>query len=163
MEACAEGWEANGDHCYFFGDEKKNWTAAEDFCREEGGHLATVNTNATRAFVLGGMIKRNIDRAWIGGSDIEEEDVWKWTDCTKWEDEFWSPGMPDNNVVKTSQDCLTQVLRSSWNNGVLNRMWDDFDCSEEIEFLCSKKICSSNNLKGRTSCSVWNCLSVVSL
>ena len=156
MEACTEGWEANGDHCYLWGDEKKNWTAAEDFCREEGGHLATVKTNATRAFVLGGMIIRNIDRAWIGGSDIEEEDVWKWTDCTKWEDEFWSPGMPDNNVVKTSQDCLTQVLRSSWNNGVLNRLWDDYLCSEEIQFLCSKKICSSKNLKGKILCNNWN-------
>ncbi|MDE5088931.1 MAG: C-type lectin domain-containing protein, partial [Trichodesmium sp. St16_bin2-tuft] len=55
VKACSEGWEANGDHCYFFGDEKKNWTAAEDFCRGEGGHLATVNTNAIKEFVLGGM------------------------------------------------------------------------------------------------------------
>ena len=60
MEACAEGWEANGTHCYFFGDEKKNWTAAEDFCRGEGGHLATVNTNATKEFVLEGLTRRNL-------------------------------------------------------------------------------------------------------
>ena len=92
---------------------------------------------------------------------MEKEGVWKWTDCTPWEAEFWAPGQPDNN--NNNQDCLTQVHRSSWNNGVLNRMWDDFACSEEIEFLCSKMICSSNNLKGRTSCSVWNCLSDVSL
>ena len=161
MEACAEGWEANGDHCYLFGDEKKNWTAAEDFCRGEGGHLATMNTNATRAFVLAGMMIRNIDLAWIGGNDLEEEGVWKWTDCTPWEAEFWAPGQPDNTY--NNQDCLTQVHRSSWNNGVLNRMWDDFACSEKIEFLCSKKICSGDNFKGRTSCSVWNCLSVVPL
>merc|ERR1711962_679787 len=36
VEACAEGWEENGHHhCYLFGNEKKNWTAVEDFCREE--------------------------------------------------------------------------------------------------------------------------------
>ena len=161
MEACAEGWVEKGDHCYLWGGERKNWTAAEDFCHGEGGHLATVKTNATMEFVLEGLAKRNLDWAWIGGSDMEKEGVWKWTDCTPWEAEFWAPGQPDN--TNNNQDCLTQVHRSSWNNGVLNRMWDDLDCSEEIEFLCSKKICSSNNLKGRTSCSVWNCLSDVLL
>ena len=82
VEACPEGWEANGDHCYFFGDEKKNWTAAEDFCREEGGHLATVNTNDTKEFVLEGLTSKNLSSslvaAWIGGNDIGEEGMWKW-------------------------------------------------------------------------------------
>merc|ERR1711973_111115 len=72
VEACPEGWEANGDHCYLFGGEKKNWTAAEDFCRGEGGHLATVNTNATKEFVLEGLASKNPSsswvRVWIGGS-----------------------------------------------------------------------------------------------
>jgi len=155
VEACAEGWEANGDHCYLFGDEKKNWTAAEDFCRGEGGHLATVNTNATKEFVLDGWkAGRNFDWTWIGGSDIEEEGVWKWTDCTKWEAEFWAFEQPDNY----NQDCLILVphvycdfndhvdnnLRSFCNE-VLSFMWDEFYCSVEMEFLCSKKICSSDN------------------
>merc|ERR1711973_153170 len=113
VEACPEGWEANGAHCYLWGDEKKNWTAAEDFCRGEGGHLATVNTNATKEFV--------------------------------WEGMFWAPGQPDN--YNNNQDCLTQVLLSSFNNGALNRMWDDYYCSREIEFLCSTKICSSDTSK----------------
>jgi len=143
VEACAEGWEANGDHCYLFGDEKKNWTAAEDFCRGEGGHLATVNTNATKEFVLEGLTRRNFDWTWIGGNDLEEEGVWKWTDCTPWEATFWASGEPNDHGT----DCLNQVLRSSWNNGVLNRLWDDFYCSREYEFLCSKKICSSEKLE----------------
>jgi len=149
VEACPEGWEANGAHCYLWGDEKKNWTAAEDFCRGEGGHLATVNTNATKEFVLEGLASKNPSsswvRVWIGGSDIEEKGVWKWTDCTPWEDMFWAPGQPDN--YNNNQDCLTQVLLSSFNNGALNRMWDDYYCSREIEFLCSTKICSSDNSK----------------
>jgi len=142
VEACAEGWEANGDHCYLFGDEKKNWTAAEDFCRGEGGHLATVNTNATKEFVLEGLTRRNFRSIWIGGSDIEEEGVWKWTDCTPWEAEFWARGEPNN--AGNIQDCLALVLRSD-SYPQLNRQWDDGDCSTKNEFLCSKKICSSDN------------------
>jgi len=144
VEACAEGWEANGDHCYLFGDEKKNWTAAEDFCRGEGGHLATVNTNATKEFVLIRMIRRNLGQIWIGGSDIEKEGVWKWTDCTPWEAAFWAPGEPTNSV--NNEDCLMQVLFSTAPH--LNHKWNDAPCSyKEGEFLCSKKICSSDNLE----------------
>jgi len=142
--ACPEGWEANEAHCYLWGNEKKNWTAAEDFCRGEGGHLATVNTNATKEFVLEGLARKNLNWTWIGGSDIENEGVWKWTDCTPWEPVFWAPGQPDN--TQNNQDCLTLVHNWYWNNGVLNRMWDDLHCSyTEIAFLCSKKICSSDN------------------
>jgi len=142
VEACPEGWEANGDHCYLFGGEKKNWTAAEDFCRGEGGHLATVNTNATKEFVLEGMARRNLGQIWIGGNDLEEEGVWKWTDCTPWEAEFWARGEPNN--AGNIQDCLALVLRSD-SYPQLNRQWDDASCITENEFLCSKKICSSDN------------------
>merc|ERR1711962_1654316 len=102
VEACPEGWEANGGHCYLWGDGK-NWTAAEDFCREGGGHLATVNTNDTKEFVLEGLTRRNLDWIWIGGNDLEDEDFWRWTDCTPWEAEFWGPGEPNNS---NNQDCL---------------------------------------------------------
>ena len=154
MEACAEGWEKKGDHCYLWSDDKKNWTAAESFCREEGGHLATVNTNATKEFVLEGLASKNLGssnvRTWIGGNDIEEEGVWKWTDCTNWDADFWAPGEPDN---LGNQNCLTQIQR--WDN-LPYPMLDDYGCSGEIEFLCSKEICSS---KGKISCSIWICLS----
>merc|ERR1712181_39755 len=36
VEACNDSWEQNGDHCYFWGTNKKNWTDAEDFCQKEG-------------------------------------------------------------------------------------------------------------------------------
>ena len=159
MEACTEGWEANGAHCYLWGDEKKNWTAAEDFCREEGGHLATVNTNATKEFVLGGMTRRNLGWAWIGGSDIEEEGVWKWTDCTPWEATFWAPGEPNNsgNNHLEAEDCLAQIHKSSDWNPCRWSLWTDDVCSSELEFLCSKKMCSIN---GKNFCSIWNCSSI---
>jgi len=153
VEACPEGWEKNGDHCYLFGDEKKKWTAAEDFCRGEGGHLATVNTNATKEFVLEGLTRRNFAWTWIGGNDLEEEGVWKWTDCTPWEAEFWSwtAGQPDN---RNNEDCLNLVLRSHG----LNRQWNDGPCTFAGEFLCSKKICSSDNSASGASV-MWNLIS----
>ena len=161
VKACPEGWEANGDHCYLFGDEKKNWTAAEDFCRGEGGHLATVDTNATKEFVLEGLTRRNSALIWIGGSDIEEEGVWKWTDCTQWEVEFWAPRQPTN--LFNNEDCLQLVLR--WDTRPDHSgKWNDEPCVQKYEFLCSKKICRS--IKGKTSCSCnfsFNLLKVITI
>ena len=155
MEACPEGWKANGDHCSLWGDEKKNWTAAEDFCRGEGGHLATMNTNATKEFVLEGLTRRNLGKIWIGGSDIEEEGVWKWTDCTPWEDMFWAPGEPNN--YGNNEGCLVQWQESSERNPKQWNLWNDDVCSKETKFLCRKKICSDNNINGKNFCSIWNC------
>merc|ERR550517_1620960 len=46
VEACDQDWEKNGDQCYLWNSEKKNWTDAEDFCQKEGGHLASVHSDA---------------------------------------------------------------------------------------------------------------------
>ena len=79
MEACDEGWEKHGDHCYYWVAEKMNWTRAEDFCQKEEGHLASVSSNETMDFVTAGSASRGLKNVWLGGNDIEEEGVWKWT------------------------------------------------------------------------------------
>ena len=99
MERCEEGWEEHGDHCYFWSNDTKSWTDAEDFCQKEGGHLASAGSNATQKYVEQRYRKElTLHRhLWLGGNDIEEEAAWKWTDCTPWKVEFWYPGQPDNS------------------------------------------------------------------
>ena len=58
MSACEEGWEQNGTTCYFWSTNLRNWTEAEDFCKEKGAHLASVTSNATNDYVLEGKDKR---------------------------------------------------------------------------------------------------------
>ena len=131
MEACGDDWEKNGDFCYLWKTDRKNWTDAEDFCQKAGGHLASeVHSNFTKDYILEGMRTRGLDKAWLGGNDIEEEGVWKWTDCTPWEHSFWAPGDPNNWFG--GENCLE----------VYRRKWNDARCSDEKGFVCSKKICS---------------------
>jgi len=140
VEACGEDWEKNGDHCYFWGTDKKNWTEAEDFCQREGGHLASVTSNATRDFVLEGMNRTGLNEAYIGGNDIEEEGTWKWTDCTPWGVTFWASRQPDNS--KGNENCLGQVLKWTYDGRKgWNPQWNDGPCSYKSGFVCSKKIC----------------------
>ena len=137
MEACEENWEKNGDHCYLWNNDAKNWTAAEDFCQQAGGHLASVPFDSTYVFILEGMNRRGLDHLWLGGNDIEEENDWKWTDCTPWGDNFWYLGEPNN--AGGAEDCLETRSMN----------WNDLSCGSELGFLCRKKICS-----GRTYMSI---------
>ena len=130
VKACEEGWVKNGDHCFYWGIEKKNWADAEDFCQMEGGHLASVTSNATRQYVEEGARRRGLGNVWLGGHDIEGEGVWKWTDSTPWEFTFWSRSNPDNH--RGNQDCL-QYDHDKWK-------WDDDFCTRQKSFVCSNKI-----------------------
>jgi len=127
---CDQGWDTFGDHCYFYGTDTKSWFDAEDYCKEEGGHLASVNTPAIQDYVLNELTRRGLDYAWFGGNDIEEEGVWKWTDLTPWEFTSWGPGEPDNH--NGNQDCLVYDDNKY--------KWDDIGCSTKETFVCSKNI-----------------------
>ena len=118
-----------------------------------------MNTNATKELVLGAMTKDNVNWTWIGGSDLEEEGVWKWTDCTPWEDMFWAPGEPNN--YGNNEGCLVQWQESSERNPKQWNLWNDDVCSKETKFLCRKKICSGNNINGKNFCTIWNCSSII--
>ena len=111
----------------------KKWIQAEDFCLNEGGHLAAIPTEAVNTFVWEEMDARGENYFWIGGSDLEEEGIWRWTDCTPWEFTFWYTGEPNNHGNK-DQHCLQ--YRSIWIK------WDDTDCTDAKPFVCSKTICS---------------------
>jgi len=150
VEACGDDWEKNGDHCYFWGTDKKNWTEAEDFCQREGGHLASVTSNATKDFVFEGMNRTGLNDAWMGGNDIEQEGVWKWTDCTPWGVTFWHSSQPNNCCG--GEHCMLQILKWTYDGrkGYDHTFGDTF-CHHKTGFVCSKKICSGGSVPKHTT------------
>ena len=93
--------------------------------------MASVNTNAIEGYVVDELKRRGLNGVWFGGNDIEEEDVWKWTDRTPWEFTNWGPYSPNNEYG--DQDCL-QYDDIEWK-------WDDDFCIFNKTFVCSKNIC----------------------
>ena len=138
MSACESDWEENGNHCYLWSKNKKNWTEAEDFCQRKGAHLASVTSAAINDYVLEGKGKRSMP-LWIGGSDLEVNGVWKWADCSVWDFTLWSPGEPNDHVG--GQDCLIYHAGE--------HRWDDYRCDADAGFLCDQRICSGRPLVGR--------------
>ena len=121
--------------------DKKNWTEAEDFCRKEGGHLASVHSNATFAFVLEGMNRTGLEMAWLGGNDIEEEGTWKWVDCSPWNvtftSPFWANGEPNN--AGGAEHCLHHVFNYPPFFSYLCHKWNDEGCRREQGFFVQQK------------------------
>merc|ERR1711902_7886 len=128
---CGNDWEAYDDHCYYWSNNTKTWYEAEAFCHQENGHLATITSEAINQYVLEGMNSRGLSNAWMGGTDIDEEGTWKWTDSSPFEFTFWHSGEPNNSGG--NQHCMTQ-----WNHGQKIK-WDDRRCSNSLTFLCSKR------------------------
>ena len=132
---CDQGWDVFGDQCYFYGTDMKSWFGAEEHCKEEGGHLASVSTSAIEDYVLNEIEKRGMDWVWFGGNDIEKEGVWKWPDHTPWEFTSWAPGEPNNGGG--NQDCLHSYCGHHWDGC----KWFDGKCILSKAFVCSKNIC----------------------
>ena len=77
--SCPSGWEREGDRCYFWSEEEKNWFEAEEACERQVGHLASVTSQEVHNHIKGKQIT-----AWIGGTDMNNEGAWLWTDCSDW-------------------------------------------------------------------------------
>ena len=146
VESCEQDWEKNGEHCYLWSTDRKNWTSAENFCNKAGGHLATVQSAATFNFLVEGMNRTGLVAAWLGGNDIGLEGNWRWTDCSPWDSQknakFWAQGEPSQSGNRGhAEHCLQHVVKYPNINKPV-RKWNDQSCRDEHGFLCSKSICS---------------------
>ena len=125
-----------GEHCYLWSTDKKSWTAAENFCLKERGHLASATSKDTSVFLWKGMKRKGIRNVWIGGNDIEKEGTWKWPKaCYPWKATFWASGEPNN---WGNEDCMEMSIG---NKG----RWNDNSCRRKDKFICSQRICSGLN------------------
>jgi len=135
VQDCEQSWEAHGQHCYFWSDHIETWDWAEQFCLKKGAHLASVTSNSTNQYILRGIMKRNInENMWIGGTDKDEEGVWKWADGSPWEFTDWQTGRPGRPNER--QNCLHY-------DAFVDFKWYDYRCYDRsYKFLCSQKVCS---------------------
>ena len=100
----------------------KTWHEAEDICKEEGGHLAMIKTQATHDYVTNTW---NND-FWIGISDTSKEGNYQFVDGSPVKTAYWAPKQPDNFGNK--EDCIHYVLKKD--------VWNDNVCGARKNFLC---------------------------
>ena len=129
--SCPAGWEREGDRCYFFSKEEKNWHEAEAACMKEKGHLASVSSEQVHKYLQGKKTS-----GWIGGikedwdNPVNKDSKWVWTDCSEWDfDQGWDEEQPDQGPERCVEYLSDKHL---WNN-----LW----CSNTRKFVCIKKVC----------------------
>ena len=142
---CDEGWEAYGDKCFKRFDEKKSWEEAEAACKESSAHLTKINSKEENDFLLNTFLEiphGEVNReAWIGLTDKEKEGTFVWTDGTVAEYTNWADEQP--NDEDNEQDCAEIANGVFWPGGESQiGVWNDFQCSRELMYICKKNASS---------------------
>uniref|UniRef100_A0A8C1BGA5 C-type lectin domain-containing protein n=1 Tax=Cyprinus carpio carpio TaxID=630221 RepID=A0A8C1BGA5_CYPCA len=124
----ADGWKYYQSSLYFISSEKKNWTESRRYCRERAADLIIINNTEEQDFVK--IISGGSDLFWIGLTDIEVEDRWKWVDGSNMTlPGFWGSTEP-NSYQGKEEDCA--INRSSG--------WADFSCDYMSKWICEKSV-----------------------
>ena len=112
-------------------NNKTSWDAAENFCRSEGGHLASVKSKEVHEYMLERVGQSLM---WIGATDKKREGSWEWTDCSPFNFIGWAYGEPSK---KTTENCMELYRAEKHLQG-----WNDLDCNTSLNFVCARTICS---------------------
>uniref|UniRef100_A0A1A7XRB4 Collectin-12 n=1 Tax=Iconisemion striatum TaxID=60296 RepID=A0A1A7XRB4_9TELE len=120
-----------GNSCYYFssGSQRLNFNGANKFCSNISSHLIIINNDEEQQFVRKTIAGKGF--FWIGLTDKEKENVWKWVDGTIPVFTKWKPGQPDNwtHGHEDGEDCAGLIHNANWN---------DFYCTDSIGFICER-------------------------
>ena len=127
-----EGWKEEvsyslGSRFHKFFKQTKTWADAESFCKSKGGHLASLRTESDAKDMkddIGNIV------GWIGGSDQEEEGVWKWSDGSSWRFANWRSGFGENRQEDNGKgkNCAARLGDDTWM---------DKRCNVKLPFICT--------------------------
>uniref|UniRef100_A0AAQ5ZZ82 Collectin-12 n=1 Tax=Amphiprion ocellaris TaxID=80972 RepID=A0AAQ5ZZ82_AMPOC len=128
---CPPEFKKSGDSCYYFssGSQRLNFDEANQFCTNISSHMLIINDNEEQLFVRNAIAGKGY--FWLGLTDREEENVWKWVDGTIPVFKKWKPGQPDNwtHGHEDGEDCAGLIHNANWN---------DFYCTDRIGFICER-------------------------
>ena len=111
------GFVAFNGHLYRYVKGLYTFAEAQAGAAALGGHLATVTSGAENAF-LAGLIAGQDLGAWLGGSDVSEEGVWRWTEGPEAGTVFWN-GLADGSAPAGQY--------TNWSVGEPNGIWNGIE------------------------------------
>ena len=139
------------DHTYGFYNAAvfglDDYAKVSEFCREQGGHLATINSPEENAFLFGTLRDNYDDTAFFGYSDEAEEGIWQWDfESGDYYDNWTQYGrqQPDNGVNYGTEEDYAEFNYDgkkspsdevpndgTWNDAPFRRNTDLFICEWE--------------------------------
>ena len=116
-------------------NQTKSWKDAEGFCKNEGGHLASVTSKRISKYMLGrvGQLK-----VWIGATNQKIEGRWSWSDnCSSWDFEDWI-----HPPARQRKDNCAELYNRNEND----QGWNDAECDKALNFVCARPICPGESI-----------------
>ncbi|KAG2458220.1 COL12 protein, partial [Polypterus senegalus] len=131
---CPAQWIGFRSKCYYFSTEGQMFEEAKKLCGEKSSTMVIINDKDEQQWV-----KKQVSGKgyfWIGLTDQEKENEWKWIDGTTPTYVNWKEGQPDNwsHGHEHGEDCAGLIHGGLWN---------DFFCDD-----INKVICEKDNDKG---------------
>ena len=125
---CPDYWKRFNTslHAVFF--MAKSWEHAEGFCRSMDAHLVKIESK-TESISIRSLIQdlNSGNIHWIGLTDAEAENNWKWSDGSLLGP--YNPWTGSNKPANlTPSDCV----------GLYTIPWHLRDCSRKHNFICEK-------------------------
>ncbi|XP_068199852.1 collectin-12-like [Antennarius striatus] len=133
---CPPDWVNYRDKCYFFSKDLYSFDDAKASCQSVSASLLIINDVEEQKWLK----KQTAGKGyfWMGLTDREEENVWRWLDGTEPSFTKWKPGQPDNwgHGHETGEDCAGFIHEGLWN---------DFFCEDLISYICEKEMETSRS------------------
>lgn len=133
---CPPEWMNYRDKCYFFSKDLHSFDDAKATCDSTSASLVIINDVEEQKWLK----KQTFGKGyfWIGLTDREEENAWRWLDGTEPVFTKWKPGQPDNwgHGHETGEDCAGLIHEGLWN---------DFFCEDLISYICEKDMETSRS------------------
>ncbi len=130
-----DGYTNYKGHLYKVFNDEMNWFEAKQYCESLGGHLATITSSKENEVIQNLPELRGGYNYWLGGTDLQKEDDWRWITGEKWKYTCWGGGQPDNyQLVNGIPEHYLQI-NYDW-----GMYWNDSDYIQDntahIGFIC---------------------------
>ena len=107
---------------------EKKWHNADTFCKENGAHLVKIESADENSFFNNDFLVGD-ESNWIGLTDAETEDVWKWSDGSQLTGYTnWQSDEPNNYK---NQDCVAITKDGEWH---------DAECTNTRGYICEGEV-----------------------
>ncbi|XP_059188762.1 C-type lectin domain family 4 member M-like [Centropristis striata] len=119
---CPDYWTTFGKSCYLMSKSLEIWPNSKRDCETRGAHLVIISSLEEQEF-----ISSFNQRVWIGLTEVERENNWKWIDGTAASTTYWVRGEPNNSF----EDCVELIGPAP-----ATANWNDLRCGVDLYFIC---------------------------
>ncbi|KAJ8419192.1 hypothetical protein AAFF_G00006910 [Aldrovandia affinis] len=132
---CPPQWINFRDKCYFFSTEARNFDEAKKSCDALSSSMVIINDTDEQQWLEHQIAGKRF--FWLGLTDEEVENVWRWVDGSMPTFTKWKPGQPDNwsHGHQNGEDCAGLIHQGLWN---------DFFCDDLNGIICERDLESPN-------------------